>query len=146
MDIRPPGIEPGTIWLLLHTTVRCSTNWAIAGLSLIFQCKSMSMLIIQNQYYLALTLLICALFHIKSNNVNSIAICNHPKPFNGRWIHSALFIRTTSSAMSISPWHMTCASTLKRMHDRRTWAVTCIHLHWPHQESNLGCRGHNATS
>ena len=30
--IRPPGIEPGTIWLLQHSTVRCSTNWAIAGL------------------------------------------------------------------------------------------------------------------
>ena len=29
--IRPPGIEPGTIWSLLQTTVRCSTNWAIAG-------------------------------------------------------------------------------------------------------------------
>ena len=30
--IRPPGIEPGTIWFLLKSTVRCSTNWAIAGM------------------------------------------------------------------------------------------------------------------
>ena len=32
VKIRPPGIEPGTIWLPQVFTVRCSTNWAIAGL------------------------------------------------------------------------------------------------------------------
>ena len=32
LKLRPPGIEPGTIWLLLQITIRCSTNWAIAGM------------------------------------------------------------------------------------------------------------------
>ena len=32
-EIRSPGIEPGTIWLLHESTVRCSTNWAMTGLS-----------------------------------------------------------------------------------------------------------------
>ena len=31
-EIRSPGIEPGTIWLLHESTVRCSTNWAMTGL------------------------------------------------------------------------------------------------------------------
>ena len=31
-EIRSPGIEPGTIWLLHESTVRCSTNWAMTCL------------------------------------------------------------------------------------------------------------------